>query len=269
MQSEIGATTWDEGVISEFMQTAVGNAYDTENGHTLILFTDNTEKESIGSVLATEMAHVLAWLGVPRYFHVLLWWREDPRYVQANQWPTKRQVNGGWTRAGSSVVCIYRSEEWERVLLHEMIHALEWDWKMPTRPLSCWGLGDKAETSPALFEAWTELYAEWLWCAWTGTPWQQQRKWQKDQAVQVLARQNGRDWSEDTSVFAYYVLKAALAPHIAFLILHGNGDSTADRYALLCRLAAPELAELRAAALAARPRAISMRMTTSNIRASS
>jgi hypothetical protein len=146
-----------------------------------------------------------------------------------------------------------------------MIHALEWDWKMPTRPLACWGLGDEAETSPALFEAWTELYAEWLWCAWTDTPWEKQRAWQKKQAVQILARQGTRVWSEDTSVFAYYVLKAALAPHIGFLLVHGNGDSTADRYALLCRLAAPELAAMRADAQpgkpVAKPKAISLRMT--------
>jgi hypothetical protein len=263
VQREIRDTTWDEGVISEFMQRASGTAYDTPSGHTLLLFATADEESELGYRLAGELETMLSWLGVTRRFNVLLWWRDDPRRIEADEWPTKRNVNGGWTRAGSSTICVYRSEEWDRVVFHEMIHALEWDWKMPQAPLPCWGLGDASNTSPALFEAWTELYAEWLWSAWTGVSWARQRRWQNEQAVQILARhaRRGGTWDEDTSVFAYYILKAALAPHVEFLLLFQNGDSGDERQAVLCSLAAPELEKLRRTASRTMPRSISLRMT--------
>ncbi len=261
MQNEIRETTWDEGVISQFMHSAAGTAYDTASGHTLILFAESGTAQ--GASIASELETMLSWLGVTRPFKVLLWWRDDPRRIDVNSWPTKRNVNGGWTRAGSSLICVYRAEEWDRVVFHEMIHALEWDWKMPRRPLSCWGLSEDSNTYPALFEAWTELYAEWLWCAWTGTSWTMQRRWQDDQAAQLLARhaRKGSAWNEDTSVFAYYILKAALAPHMEFLLFFQNGESAYERQAVLCELVAPQLDRLRREAARTTPRSVSLRMT--------
>lgn len=249
------------------MRTACGTAYDTAGGHTLLLFTEAGTAAEGGS-LAKTMDAMLAWLGVTRPFKVLLWWRDDPRRVETAEWPTKRNVNGGWTRAGSSTICVYRAEEWDRVVFHEMIHALEWDWKMPRKPLACWGLSESSNTYPALFEAWTELYAEWLWCAWTGTSWNRQRKWQDDQAIQLLARHGLRGshregWDEDTSIFAYYILKAALAPHMEFLLFFQNGESADERQAVLCGMVTPELDRLRRAAAHTTPRSASLRMTLS------
>jgi hypothetical protein len=151
---------------------------------------------------------------------------------------------------------VYRSEEWDRVVLHEMIHALEWDWQMPTKPFPCWGLESESDLFPALFEAWTELLAEWLWCVWHNVSWETQRAWQDKQAVQVLVRQKG-PWKENTSVFAYYVLKSTLAPNFAFLWIHGNGDN------VLCDLVQPELTRLRSLAKAktTTPETISLRMS--------
>ena len=69
----------------------------------------------------------------------------------------------------------------------------------------------------ALGEAVTELLAEWFWCIvhspdsdLVGETWAKQKQWQLKQAYQILARRPVI-WSEDTSVFAYYILKAALA----------------------------------------------------------
>jgi len=75
----------------------------------------------------------------------------------------------------------------------------------------------QGDITEALFEAATELNAEWLWCIvhspdndHEGETWKRQRVWQMDQALAILQRQKP-GWQEDTSVFAYYVLKAALA----------------------------------------------------------
>ncbi len=234
-----------------------GCAVDLVRGGKLILYTQ--EPHTVAEIAATTDA-LFAWLGVPHGFTILLFWRHDPRVIQADEWPSKRTVNGGWAVPGSSEITVYRAEEWERVLLHESIHALEWDWHMPESPLPCWGLGDESVVQPALFEAWTELYAEWLWCGWHNVPWQVQRAWQDMQATQVLARA-ATNWKENTNIFAYYVLKAALAPHIEFLWVFGNGKNTAERTQVLCGLVEPELARLRAAASTTRPVALSMRMT--------
>jgi hypothetical protein len=211
--------------------------------------------------IAANVDALLRWMGVPRGFTVLLVWRDDPRRIAADEWPSRRTVNGGWTTQGSNTIVVYRAEEYDRVILHEIVHAMDWDWAaMPQRPLACWGLGDAAQLTPHLFEAWTELYAEWLWCVWNDVDWAEQVEWATAQAVQICARQHGRPWRENTSVFAYYVLKAALAPHIGFLC--ATRPATAeDRAFLLCTLAAPQLAVIRAAAASVTPRPLMLRMS--------
>jgi hypothetical protein len=191
----------------------------------------------------------------------LIFWRDDPRRIAADEWPTRRTVNGGWTRAGARAIVVYRSEEYDRVVIHETIHALRWDWEMPSHPLPCWGLSDDARLTPALFEAWTELLAEWLWCGWHDVPWRAQRAHMRAQAVQICARPQAVPWCEDTSVFAYYVLKAALAPHMPFLWAFQNGVTPQERARVLCTLVQPELAAIRHDAAMMKPTAISLRMS--------
>lgn len=250
---------WDEGVILEFMNDVSTHCYtiDLTGGGQLILFTqDSTQIQT----LAQQTDALFSWLGVPHGFTLKLWWRNDPRKLDAGEWPSKRNVNGGFTYAGSKVINVYRSEEWDRVLIHETIHALSWDWAMPSIPLPCWNFKDSDIISPALFEAWTELYAEWLWCGWHNVPWQLQRNWQNFQATQILSRANlASNWNENTNVFAYYVLKAALAPHIGFLWIFGNGITEDERTHVLCDLVTPTLSKLRSEKV--RPIGFSLRMT--------
>lgn len=233
------------------------HAVDLVGGGILVIYTHDAR--SIPDIAKTTDA-LLRWLGTPRGFTVYLWWREDPRAIQANEWPSRDSVNGGWATPGKPNVHIYRQEEWERVLIHETIHAMNWDWKMPSKPLPCWGLNSTDSISPHLAEAWTELYAEWLWCGWFNTSWDTQRAWQDYQAVQILARAPST-WKEDTNVFAYYVLKAALAPHIEFLWVFGNGQSPEERQHVLCTLVQPHMERLRKLAKNTFPTALSMRMT--------
>lgn len=236
------------------------HAIDLEHGGVLVLYTQDT---SIVDTVAHQTDSILRWLGTPKGFTVYLWWRDDARTLRADEWPSRKTVNGGWTTSHSREVHIYRSEEWDRVLIHEAIHALGWDWNMSTLPLPCWKFTDRDRISPHLFEAWTELLAEWLWCGWHNVSWQQQMEWQRFQAVQILARRKYMPtWNENTSVFAYYVLKATLAKHIAFLWMAGNGKTLEERERILCEWVQPELATLRNEANNTQPVAISLRMTT-------
>ncbi len=231
---------------------------DTRGGHRLVWVAQ--EHAQLAEVAARVDA-LFGWLGAPRAGYTLhLWWRDAPRWVAAEDWPTKGAVNGGWTVPGDTTIVVYRQEEWERVMIHECIHAFEWDWEMPHTPLPCWGFTAEDRLMPYLAEAWTELYAEWLVCGWWGVSWEQQRAGQDTQAIQVLARAARRpQWIEDTNLFAYYVLKAALAPHIHFLLT--CGCNRADWDAILCDLVTPALAQFRMTAAATAPVAQSMRMT--------
>ena len=231
-----------------------------QSGGILLCFTQDPSK--IPKVAQTVDA-LFNWLGTPPKFSIALFLRDDPRQIAADEWPSRRTVNGGWTTPGDKMIFVYRAEEYERVLIHETIHALNWDWEMSSKPLSCWGLGENAKLAPHLMEAWTELYAEWLWCGWFNVPWSSQRAHMDGQAVQVLSRaeQKRVDWEENTNVFAYYVLKAALAPHLAFLWTFRNGVTPEERLHVLCGLASPRLDALRAAAKTTTPKAISMRMS--------
>lgn len=229
------------------------------SGAVLVLYTQQSARQSVA--VAAQVDGLLAWLGVPAGFTVYLWMRDDPRRLGRDEWPNRRNVNGGWTIPGTRAIFVYRAEEYERVVIHETIHALEWDWVMPSTPLKCWKFQDGATVSPHLFEAWTELYAEWLYCGYFNVPWAAQREWQTYQAVQILARRNGDAWKEDTNVFAYYVLKAALAPHMAFLWMFGNGKTAMERHRVLCEWVSPELDRLKALARTARKEPFSLRMT--------
>lgn len=222
-----------------------------------------TQDPSAVAAVAQQTNALFSWLGTPPGFTLILFWRDDPRNIAATEWPSRRTVNGGYTTPGSNTIIVYRQEEWDRVLIHETIHAMRWDWEVPPTPLPCWGLGPQARLSPHLFEAWTELYAEWLWCGWHKKSWAAQLDWMRTQAIQILARaaQSKKPWEENTNIFAYYILKAALAPHIGFLWCLQNGMTAEIRAHVLCDLVGEPLAALRAEAEHTTPLSISMRMT--------
>lgn len=201
---------------------------------------------------------LLLWLGVKDGFSVNLWMCDTPRRIAATEWPDRTTVNGGWAMPGSNEIFVYREEEFERVILHECIHALGWDWPMGPTPPSCWGV--KGTLAPHLFEAWTECYAEWLFCAWHNIPWEDQMKWQQMQALQLLKRAPAV-WNEDTNVFAYYIVKAALAPHIAFLLPFQTGKTEDEKMFVLCGLVSEAIASMRIRARTTEPKAISLRMS--------
>lgn len=250
---------WDGGAISTALTSLSSQAYDG-NSYTILIWGKSP------TAIPQEAIRLLTWLGAPAGFQVYLFWREDPRTANAKEPLNANNVNGGFAVPGISKVYVYRSEEWDRVLLHECIHALGWDWpEFPIQP--CWKLHPSSKLMPTLFEAWTELFAEWLWCLWhsspsdtTGKTWKQQRTWQDQQAVQVLARHKGV-WKETTNVFAYYVLKAALAPHINLLLLLGSEVNQLE----ICELAGKELNNLRYRAKHEVPHDMRLRMTNPSI----
>jgi hypothetical protein len=251
--------SWDENAISNFSQSSktTFHAVDLTEGGKLLF---GTQDPSVLPNIAQETNAIFRWLGAPRGFTLILFWRNDPRIIGPTEWPGRRNVNGGFAVPDSNQITVYRQEEWDRVLLHEAIHALGWDWEVPSTVLPCWGLDPRSTVAPHLFESWTELYAEWLWCGWYNVSWSKQCAWQEMQAVQVLARAP-TIWKEDTNIFAYYVLKTALAPHIAFLWTVSQSMSPEERIYILCELAGPRLAELRAKATRTVPTAIRMRMS--------
>ena len=162
---------------------------------------------------------ILEFLGAPAGFTVTWWSIPVDRVIQPNQFPTRAEVNGGWAYRGAPAVYVFRQEEWDRVLIHECVHALDWDVQPSGALKSCLEQNlSQGSLTDAIFEAATELNAEWLWAIIhspandnAGQTWAKQMEWQTYQASVILARQGDKPWSEDTSVFAYYVLKAALA----------------------------------------------------------
>ncbi len=235
-----------------------GFHYDLNHGGQLILITADPNQQTADAV-AAETDAILAWLGAHN-IRVNLWYRDDKRELEAHEWPTRKNINGGWATPGKPDIVVYRKEEWQRVLIHETIHAMGWDWPLGPTPHSCWKLNKTDTLMPHLFEAWTELYAEWLVSAWYGVPWEKQREWQDFQATQLLARSPTK-WQEDTNIWAYYVLKAALAPHMEFLWVFGSGESAKDQSYVLCSLVTPQLERLRQKAKMIKPVSMSLRMS--------
>ena len=177
---------------------------------------------------------ILTFLGCKSGFTVNWWKIPKQRILYDGKFPTRAEVNGGWAFPGKGAVWIYREEEWDRVLIHECIHALLWDIHPENGLKKCLESSlNNGTLTNALFEAATELNAEWLWTVIHSPPedldclsWKKQTEWQQNQAYEILARSD-KTWQEDTSVFAYYVLKSVLAQDIGdFLIGWLSNTST-------------------------------------------
>ena len=148
------------------------------------------------------------------------WWDQPwPRILPADIEPRREHVNGGWAVPGIREVHVYRREEAHKVLLHETIHALNLDVPIsavvPIRAQFEREFG--RHLWPHLGEAYTELFAEWLWTIAGARSlvdsrkrWAHQLKCSETQAVAIWARIHDSKEDEDTNVFAYYVLKWVL-----------------------------------------------------------
>lgn len=164
---------------------------------------------------------ILNWMSV-RTPVVWYWWDQDwPRILPAGAVPGKEHLNGGWAIPGVPEVHVYRREEAHKVMIHECVHALGLDVPIPIiEPIRARfeaALGRRLW--PHLGEAFTELYAEWLWCITGSNIWSQQLTCSERQAAVIWKRIRGLGIPEDTNVFAYYVLKWVLMQHLEEVLL--------------------------------------------------
>lgn len=161
------------------------------------------------------------------------WWDQPwDRWLPAHTEPGRDHVNGGWAIPGIPEVHVYRREEFHKVLLHESIHALSLDVPHeavgPVRRELERQLGRRLW--PHLGEAYTELFAEWLWAiagartlSAARTRWSHQLDCAQRQACQIWARIRTSRQDEDTNVFAYFVLKWVLMQHSAEVLVSADG----------------------------------------------
>ena len=192
-------------------------------GHTIHVVSDRPFEE-----LADDLRlglRLMAWLSSRP---VVWYWWDQPwmRVLPAGVDPGPEHVNGGWAVVDTPEVHVYRREEAHKVLIHECIHALGLD--VPESAIA--PVRVKFETAlgrrlwPHLGEAFTEFFAEWLWCivapslATAKNRWEHQLRCAESQAAQVWARIHDAH-AEETNVFAYYVLKWVLMGHTETVLL--------------------------------------------------
>ena len=177
------------------------------------------------------------------------WWDQEwQRSLPSGQEPRKEHLNGGWAIPGIPEVHVYRREEAHKVMLHETIHALLLD--VPPALVD----GPRTEFEailgrklwPHLGEAFTELYAEWLWSiAGARTLENAKERWiyqlacSEDQAATIWARIRESKQDEDTNVFAYYILKWTLMKYTPIVLL--SPAKTVALWTSWWRAALPEL----------------------------
>lgn len=200
---------------------------DPATGHAIHVVSDRPYKE------LTHDLHVglriLRWMSFSGKPIVWYWWDQLwTRVLPAHTEPGRDHINGGWAVPGTPEVHVYRREEAHKVLIHETIHALLLDVPhaeiAPTLRHFEHALGRRLW--PHLGEAFTELFAEWLWSIASASSltdsakrWRHQLRCSAKQAGQVWARIRTQTTDEDTNVFAYYVLKWVLMQHEHEVIL--------------------------------------------------
>ena len=214
--------TWMSGLKAPTWR-AVRDAY---TGHTIHVVSDRRFAE-----LTKDLELGLRLLGwMSQKTSVTWYWWDQPwaRRLPANTDPRQEHLNGGWAVPGVPEVHVYRREEAHKVLLHETIHALGLDVPHallePVRGRFEVALG--RHLWPHLGEAFTELYAEWLFAICSAKTkkqaaalWSAQLACSSKQAAQVWARIHDATAAEDTNVFAYYVLKWVLMQHLDSTLL--------------------------------------------------
>ena len=210
---------------------------DARTGHTIHCVSDRS-----GSALDKDLhlgLRLLAWMSSDaspsqgRKPIVWYWWDQPwPRTLPAGVDPGRDHVNGGWAVPGVREVHVYRREEAHKVMLHECIHALGLDVPHsavePVRRRFEAAFGGR-RLWPHFGEAYTELFAEWLWSiAGARSLRGAERRWAAQvacatrQAAAVWARIHDSRLDEDTNVFAYYVMKWVLLrdpEHLAVTLL--------------------------------------------------
>jgi hypothetical protein len=178
------------------------------------------------------------------------------RRLPATVDPGREHVNGGWAIPGIPEVHVYRREEALKVMLHEAIHGLGLD----VKPALVEGPRREFERVlgrrlwPHLGEAFTELFAEWLWAIGRSRTFAEaQRRWDAQvlcatrQAAQVWARIRDSRRDEDTNIFSYFVLKWVLMRHLVTVFL--NPDDSVQHWFQWWTDALPDL-EIAAVAAA-------------------
>lgn len=203
---------------------------DSATGHTIHVVSDRPQP-LLEEDLKTGLK-LMAWLTMRP---VTWYWWDQPwtRRMPAGVEPGRDHVNGGWAIPGVPEVHVYRREEAHKVLLHECIHALGLDVEemraAAERPRFEAALGRRLW--PHLGEAYTELYAEFLWSIASASSLQgATRAW--DYQLQCSERQAGQVWmrihdstrDEDTNIFAYYVLKWVLMQHVEAALFQKNAS---------------------------------------------
>lgn len=179
--------------------------------------------------LLTEFFKIMQWMGEiygcddPMR---LFYWNVDlPRKI-----PEKGQLIGPYhVNGGASYVCttafinVFRREEAEKVLIHELIHALCAD--VNTESIDLLIENAVGASDLKLPEAYTEFLAEYYYiasrCENFEKAWQQQISY-ADQLVRTILAHYGRHspldkrkpWIEKTAVFSYYIMKAVLLRHL-------------------------------------------------------
>lgn len=246
---------------------------DATTGHTVFCVSDRPATDrGLQRDLVLGLS-LLAWMsqGAP----IVWYWWDQPwdRKLPAGEDPGRDHVNGGWAVPGIREVHTYRREEAHKVLLHESIHALLLDVPQaavePVRRQFESAFGRRLW--PHFGEAYTELFAEWLWSvAGARSLLDARRRWAAQvgcaarQAAQVWARIRDSRTDEDTNVFAYYVMKWILlrdTEHLAVALVsptHAVGSWW--RWWLEGR-AALEMAANHAAAAGTESQTLAMGMT--------
>lgn len=206
---------------------------DPQTGHTIHVVSDRGSKQIDADLLLG--LRILKWMSIKRAI-TWFWWDHDrPRILPPFTSPGQKHLNGGWTSLDTSrdpEVHVYRREEAHKVLIHECIHALALDVPANSllesqRTLIERSLGGY-RLYPHFGEAYTEFYAEFLWAGIQGQglkAWNRQIACSAGQAREVWGRiaASGHH-TENTSVFAYYVMKWVLMLHVDHLLLDPRGS---------------------------------------------
>lgn len=161
----------------------------------------------------------------PRSMKIVLWFTPITKRWNPTHSETLGpcQVNSGQTtfeQRGERFISIWRHEEWSKIWIHELLHALNWDSFVYTALLrrrdSEWS---KTLARGKWHEMWTELWADWFHVLYSARVWSEVHiLWAKEmshiqqQALCLYERLNVKQdlIVQHSAVWSYFILKYAV-----------------------------------------------------------
>lgn len=162
------------------------------------------------------------YFGITKHLNIYVVTAPDKRFMPKEGYITCQHINGGWTALNHNDIFIIRSEEFGKVILHEILHHCEHiqndNWKREHLVVLKTHFKISENTVLVPNEAIIELWATILYTLFSSFEYgiaynllmNKELEYSIIQYNKILDKQNEKSWYEETNAYCYIVFKTIM-----------------------------------------------------------